>query len=136
MRLENLISTSKWHVDQMDKVLRLLRNGVLSVEDVEQVKYGIEYYVDGNQELDFAGADMELFECLGIEGLGELDEDDDDSSIDNATPAATPKAAPSPKSQPADTDKKKAAKEGTPTASKEASGKSGGALAEAEKKLS
>ena len=27
------------------KVLRLLRNGVLSVEDVEQVKYGIEYYV-------------------------------------------------------------------------------------------
>ena len=47
--LDSIMSASKWHIDQMDKVLRLLRNGVLSVEDVEQVKYGIEYYVESNQ---------------------------------------------------------------------------------------
>merc|ERR1719261_451982 len=110
--LDNIMSSSKWHIDQMDKVLRLLRNGVLSVEDVEQVKYGIEYYVESNQLPDFAGADMELFECLGIEGLGELDEDDDDSS---SSDKATPKSAPSPKVQPADNDKKKEQKESSPT---------------------
>merc|ERR1719460_114448 len=70
------MDSSTWHVNNLEKVLRFLRNGQLTVQQVEDIKYGIEHYVDNNQEPDFGGADMELYEELGIEGLGEIDEEE------------------------------------------------------------
>merc|ERR1719324_1477652 len=118
--LEAIMDSSNWHVNNLEKVLRFLRNGQLTVQQVEDIKYGIEHYVDNNQDPDFAGADMELYEELGIEGLGEMeDEEDEDEEEEEeesitgspvhaavtpkeaekkeATPTATPKAEAKPK---------------------------------------
>merc|ERR1719460_3326694 len=137
--LEGIMDSSAWHVNNLEKVLRFLRNGQLTVQQVEDIKYGIEDYVERNQDPDFAGADMELYEELGIEGLGEMEdeEEEEEESITGSPvhaavtpkegekkgpetptqPVVTPKAeAPKPSAR----EKKKAEKEAAAKARKEA----------------
>jgi CCR4-NOT transcription complex subunit 3 len=39
----------KFHMAQLETMLRMLENDQLSVDDVETVKESVEYYVDSNQ---------------------------------------------------------------------------------------
>lgn len=46
--LENLNDRRKWHISRLEIVLRLLNNGSLPVEKVNELKEDVEYFVTGN----------------------------------------------------------------------------------------
>ena len=46
--LEALNERRKWHISRLEIVLRLLNNGSLAVEKVNELKEDVEYFVTGN----------------------------------------------------------------------------------------
>lgn len=46
--LEGLNERRKWHISRLEIVLRLLNNGSLAVERVNELKEDVEYFVTGN----------------------------------------------------------------------------------------
>ena len=112
--IENHLERHKFHMAQLEIMLRMLENDQLSVEDIETVKGDIEYYTESNQEPDFE-EDTELYEHLNLiddEAIGYLDEHQgSQESVDEDAPAQkTESAAAAPAS------KKKSKEEPEPAA--------------------
>ena len=49
----------------LEQILRRLENEEISPEQVDEIKDGVEYYLEDNQEPDFL-EDEELYETLGV----------------------------------------------------------------------
>ena len=67
--LEASVRRHKWHVARLEQIARLLDNSVLTPERVDEVREDVEYYIDANQEPDFADAydeTMDIFEGLEL----------------------------------------------------------------------
>ncbi|RYN29799.1 hypothetical protein AA0113_g633 [Alternaria arborescens] len=104
--LEESVERNKWHQSKLDLLHRALENGNVETEQVKGIEDGIKYYVESNQDPDFADDDtmyddFNLQEEEAIFGLGEgLDQvsshesqsvaDNDESDI--RPPAPKPKA--------------------------------------------
>ncbi|KAF2861393.1 hypothetical protein K470DRAFT_299318 [Piedraia hortae CBS 480.64] len=64
--LERTVERHKWHTGRLEIVLRLLENGSIEADEVKEIEEGIRYYVEQNQELDFA-EDDDLYEGLNLD---------------------------------------------------------------------
>ncbi|RIA88782.1 Not1 N-terminal domain, CCR4-Not complex component-domain-containing protein [Glomus cerebriforme] len=86
--VENMIERHKWHVNRLELILRLLENGNIPPEKVIQIKDDINYYIESNQEPDFA-EDENIYDDLNLEEEEELwagiANDDHHSSHDSVT---------------------------------------------------
>lgn len=69
--IEHHIERHKWHQGKMETILRMVENGSLAPESVNSLQEDIKYYVESNQDADFA-EDEELYEELN------LDDDEED----------------------------------------------------------
>lgn len=76
--VEHMIERHKWHTDKLEQILRLLENGGLDTEQVLGIKDDVQYYVDSNQDVDFA-EDDNIYDELNLGDEPNSDEEDDDS---------------------------------------------------------
>ncbi|KAL1310610.1 hypothetical protein AAFC00_000885 [Neodothiora populina] len=51
------VETHKWHQTKLELILRLLENDSLDMDPVKDIEDSIKYYVENNQEVDFAEDD-------------------------------------------------------------------------------
>ncbi|OLL23848.1 General negative regulator of transcription subunit 3 [Neolecta irregularis DAH-3] len=69
----------KWHINKLELILRLLENGQLDAEQVQNIKDDVQYYVESNQDPDFAEDDA-VYDSLNLsaeEDIYGLDKDAD-----------------------------------------------------------
>eukprot|EP00771_Trimastix_marina_P000735 gnl/Trimastix_PCT/1765.p1 GENE.gnl/Trimastix_PCT/1765~~gnl/Trimastix_PCT/1765.p1 ORF type:complete len:755 (-),score=162.44 gnl/Trimastix_PCT/1765:306-2570(-) len=64
--LQENIDNHNFHQLQLEKVLRTFDNGVTSIEDIEQIKEGVEYFLEENQNPDFMHDEF-LYEDLNLD---------------------------------------------------------------------
>lgn len=69
--LERAIERHKFHMGKMELIQRSLENGSASVDQINELKEGIDYYVNQNQDVDFM-EDEELYDDLDLQGDEEL----------------------------------------------------------------
>lgn len=63
--IEHSVERNKWHVHQMEIMIRMIENETLAHEAVDELKDDILYYVESNQEVDFA-EDEAIYDDLGL----------------------------------------------------------------------
>ncbi|PKC16990.1 hypothetical protein RhiirA5_465679 [Rhizophagus irregularis] len=96
--VENIIERHKWHVNRLELILRLLENGNIPPEKVIHIKDDIIYYIESNQEPDFA-EDENIYDDLNLEEEEELwgiANEEHHSSHDSITDGDKPKLPPPP----------------------------------------
>lgn len=64
--LSERVETHKWHQTKLELILRLLENDGLDVDPVKDIEESIKYYVENNQEIDFAEDDT-FYEDLNLD---------------------------------------------------------------------
>ncbi|BFZ57524.1 proteinral negative regulator of transcription subunit 5 [Savitreella phatthalungensis] len=95
--LEHRIERHRWHSNKLEQALRALENGVLETDVVSGIKDDVQYYVDANQDADFA-EDEAIYDDLNL-GEETVSEDEDaDSADDLPSPGAQAMSAPATKS--------------------------------------
>ncbi|KAG9298759.1 hypothetical protein G9A89_012827 [Geosiphon pyriformis] len=85
--VEQSVERHKWHTNRLELILRLLENGNIPAEKVIQIQEDIKYYVETNQEPDFA-EDENIYDDLNLEEEEELygiANEDHHSSHDSVT---------------------------------------------------
>ncbi|WVQ81648.1 hypothetical protein IAT38_003773 [Cryptococcus sp. DSM 104549] len=109
--LEELNDRRSWHIGRLEVVQRMLENGQLSVENVEDIQEDVKYFLEANMEEDF-DFDNGIYDELNLQEEEDFMPDfgahDDTSNHDTASiadPEPTPPPAPAPKT-PAKEDKK------------------------------
>src|SRR5690606_13235156 len=70
----------KWHINKLELIMRLMENGNLDVDQVSALRNDIKYYVDSNQDPDFA-EDEGLYDELNLDE--EVAEDMFGMNVDN-----------------------------------------------------
>lgn len=80
--IENGLERHKWHQGKLEIILRMLENGNIGPDSVNNIQDDIRYYVESNQDVDFA-EDEEIYDELN------LDEEDleGDSYLRDDTPS-------------------------------------------------
>lgn len=73
--LDNALERHRWHQDRLERILRMLENGTISPDIVNNIQDDIRYYIEENGEPDFA-EDEEIYDELN------LDEDEDAYDFD------------------------------------------------------
>ncbi|WVW79072.1 hypothetical protein I302_101035 [Kwoniella bestiolae CBS 10118] len=88
--LEELNERRTWHMSKLELVQRMLENGTLPVEDVENVQEDIKYFVEANAEEDF-DYDQGLYDELNLQEEEDYIHDyghvDEGSNVDDASVA-------------------------------------------------
>lgn len=74
--IDESLERHKWHIDRLEIILRKLENGDVSPEAIENIREDIKYYVESNQEVDFA-EDDEIYDELNLD----YEEENDSESI-------------------------------------------------------
>ncbi|KAF8192429.1 Not1 N-terminal domain, CCR4-Not complex component-domain-containing protein [Pholiota molesta] len=86
--LEALNDRRKWHISRLEIVLRMLNNGSLPVEKVNELKEDVDYFVANNSEEGFE-EDEGIYEELNLdeeeEKFGLVADDDDSEDSDDAS---------------------------------------------------
>ncbi|KAF9534998.1 Not1 N-terminal domain, CCR4-Not complex component-domain-containing protein [Crepidotus variabilis] len=91
-QLEGLNDRRKWHINRLEIVLRLLNNGSLAVDKVNDLKEDVQYFVDSNTDEDFdedegiyddlrLDEEEEKFGLIADEESEESDEASDDAPL-------------------------------------------------------
>lgn len=63
--IDHSLERHKWHIEQMDRMVRMIENDTLAPESVMEIQDDIQYYVESNQEVDFA-EDEAIYEELNL----------------------------------------------------------------------
>ncbi|KAF7966935.1 hypothetical protein HWV62_36390 [Athelia sp. TMB] len=88
--LEHLNERRKWHISRLEIILRLLDNGSMATERVQELKEDVNYFVESNTEEDFE-EDEGIYDELNLdeeeEKFGLANEDDDDSDSESRSEA-------------------------------------------------
>ncbi|KAG0314044.1 general negative regulator of transcription subunit 5 [Linnemannia gamsii] len=110
--LEDKIERHKWHQGRLELILRLLENGQIDLDKVTSIQEDVNYYVDENQDPDFA-EDEEIYTDLNLEeeedyyviGADDHHKDDDmsEKDKDEDLPAKKPSKAVEPEPAPSPT---------------------------------
>lgn len=64
--LQEKINRNHWHQEKLELMLRLLENGDLEPEQVNTIQEDIKYYVESNEDADFAD-DEGIYDELGLD---------------------------------------------------------------------
>lgn len=73
--IADVLDRHKWHISKLELIARLLENGGLAPQQVMDIQEDIQYYVESNQDVDFA-EDSEIYDELN------LDQEEDEFTID------------------------------------------------------
>ncbi|KAH3663558.1 hypothetical protein OGAPHI_004959 [Ogataea philodendri] len=92
--LNELLERHRWHGGKLETILRLLENDNLDVDQINDIKEDIEYYVQSNQDDTFVEDDT-FYDELGLDELDESfnvvpggqDEDGEEDSEDKVSKA-------------------------------------------------
>ena len=89
--IENCLERHRWHQSKMEMILRMVENGTLESESVNNIQEDIKYYVESNQDADFA-EDEEIYDELNLVDEEEPDDsrDDEDDSFSNDSKSTAP----------------------------------------------
>lgn len=79
--LDDQLDRHRWHIGKMELILRMLENGTITAESVNSIQDDIRYYIESNQDPDFA-EDEEIYDELNLDD----DEDNLDSMIQEDLP--------------------------------------------------
>lgn len=101
--LSHYTERHKWHVDKLEFLNRALQNGNLEVNQVNELKESIKYYVEEGGNVDYSGEDETLYDDLNIGedaeaqfGIGDGDrvssQDAQSTQDDEPEPKPKPKA--------------------------------------------
>lgn len=99
--LEHAVERNKFHQAMLEKILRGLENDTLTPEQIDEVRDGVEYFIENNQEADFY-EDEELYEGLGLKNItmssaaGGGDESDEEEEEDATSPRSSAPAPSAP----------------------------------------
>lgn len=71
---EEKISQHKWHMAQLEMIIRAVDNGVVDPDEVDDIKDDVTYYIESNMEPDFYNDEalydpLELEERMASQGL-------------------------------------------------------------------
>ena len=69
--LTEKISRNHWHQEKMEQMLRLLANDDIECEQVNGLQEDIKYYVESNEDADFA-EDEGIYDELGLEDIEDM----------------------------------------------------------------
>lgn len=64
--IEDTLDRHKWHTGKLESVLRMLENGAISPDTINSIQDDIRYYVESNQDVDFA-EDEEIYDELNLD---------------------------------------------------------------------
>lgn len=97
--LDTLMERHRWHTKKLEQALRALENGDIDTDRVGAIKEDVQYYVESNQDPDFA-EDEAIYDDLNLGEDAPSDEEDDDSGEAGSGPVASaaPPVQPTPKS--------------------------------------
>jgi len=70
------VEKHKHHNVYLERILRMLDNETLAPSKIEELKDGLEYYIDNNQDADFV-EDETLYESIGLKDINIGNEDED-----------------------------------------------------------
>ncbi|KAI3623505.1 NOT5 [Malassezia furfur] len=106
--MEHLNERRSWHISRIEILMRMLENGALDVDRINDVKEDIAYFVESNAEEDF-DEDDGIYDEFNLddeeEAFGLKDTDDADTSTAAATaeeskpPSPKPATPPEPKKE-------------------------------------
>ncbi|WVQ93372.1 hypothetical protein IAU59_000441 [Kwoniella sp. CBS 9459] len=86
--LEELNDRRQWHIGRLEVVQRMLENGQLQVEQVEDIQEDVKYFLEANNEEDF-DFDQGIYDELNLQEeedyVHEFAHLDDDSHLDTAS---------------------------------------------------
>lgn len=68
LSLQEKLSRHKWHISMLESILRHLENDNLDVEQINDIKEDIEYYVESNEDPNFIEDDT-FYEFLGLDDM-------------------------------------------------------------------
>ncbi|KAK7696633.1 hypothetical protein QCA50_001291 [Cerrena zonata] len=92
--LERLIERRKWHINRLELILRLLENGSISVERVNDLKEDVSYFVENHTDEDFE-EDEGIYDELNLdeeeEKFGLVNDDDDSDGTEDASEDLPPR---------------------------------------------
>ena len=110
--IEHRNERRSWHISRLEILLRMLENGSLEVDQINDVKEDIAYFVESNNEDDFE-EDEGIYDEFNLDdeeetfGLKEADESTvQDSSMPTDEPAEAPPAPAPPPEEPPKAPKK------------------------------
>ncbi|KAJ5624071.1 hypothetical protein N7510_000380 [Penicillium lagena] len=99
--LSHYTERHKWHVDKLEFLNRALQNGNLEVNQVNELKESIKYYVEEGANIDYSGEDETLYDDLnigedtevqfGMGGDGDRVSSQDAQSVQDDEPEPKPK---------------------------------------------
>lgn len=64
--IEEFLERDRWHIEKLEIILRMLENGTISPDSVNTIQDDIQYYVESNQDADFA-EDDEIYNELNLD---------------------------------------------------------------------
>ncbi|EEB09169.1 CCR4-Not complex subunit Not3/5 [Schizosaccharomyces japonicus yFS275] len=91
--LEDRIERHKWHQEKLELLMRRLENNQLTAEAINNIQDDILYYIESNQDVDFA-EDFNIYDELGL----------DDAPISNSAELKKSSESSSPLNQSSSTD--------------------------------
>lgn len=65
--IDHFVERDKWHISQMEIMMSMIENDKLAPESVMELQEDINYYVESNQEVDFA-EDEAIYDELNLVG--------------------------------------------------------------------
>lgn len=68
--IDHYVERHKWHISKMEIMINMIENDKLAPESVMDLQEDIQYYVDSNQEVDFA-EDEAIYDELNLVGEDE-----------------------------------------------------------------
>ncbi|KAJ3087210.1 general negative regulator of transcription subunit 5, partial [Quaeritorhiza haematococci] len=112
-QVEHQVERHKFHITKLEIILRMLENGALTIDQVRDIKDDVNFYVESNQDPEFA-EDEGIYDELNLEdaeAFGFANDDEDESSeTSDDEPAPPPKEKEEPKLH--EDGKRKGAKDG------------------------
>ncbi|XP_076328918.1 CCR4-NOT transcription complex subunit 3-like isoform X2 [Tachypleus tridentatus] len=95
--LKDHIEKHRYHIKQLETLMRMLDNSTIDVDQVKKIKDDVEYYIECCQEPDFEENEF-LYSDLNLEGIQEYlaKRDDENSTALSTTPTSTNSGSPSP----------------------------------------
>ncbi|CAA7260285.1 unnamed protein product [Cyclocybe aegerita] len=92
--LEHLNERRKWHIGRLEIVLRMLNNGSLPLEKINDLKEDVSYFVESNTDEDF-DEDEGIYDELHLdeeeERYGLVQDEDDSDDSDGASEDVPPR---------------------------------------------
>ncbi|CDK24272.1 unnamed protein product [Kuraishia capsulata CBS 1993] len=86
---QDVLERHNWHQERLETILRLLENGNLEADQIQTIEEDIRYYVENNQDADFA-EDDEIYDELGLDEIDDsfriaaIGHEEDDLEEDSA----------------------------------------------------